>query len=182
MELFAPGGRKFEFDSYTKVQNEIKIQKAFLNFIPYNEVFYVIASARFFNKQNPAEYQWLSVAYKLRWATSLDLKFGATAMGVATGKDLFVDASDVSVVNSEAADAILKDLKWVWLCPQDLDCSALDQKSTDFKIKNAQIEEVGIANMVTYHFVLNIRPRYSQPNSDSPYLQRIFSATWLGPP
>jgi hypothetical protein len=38
-------------------------------------------------------------------------------MGVAAGKDLYVDASNVSIVNSDAADAILKDLKWVWLCP-----------------------------------------------------------------
>lgn len=75
IELLTVGQKAFKFDTFERNENLVQVPRSFMSFIPYNEVFYIIASAKFSNKANPGETQWLSIVYRSKWLTSINLDF-----------------------------------------------------------------------------------------------------------
>jgi hypothetical protein len=99
-------------------------------------------------------------------------------LGVPQGKDLFVDASNVTIVNLAASPS----LSWKWLCPTDFDCSGLATDQKSFSIAFSKLKDISNMDfMKKYTFVLQIRAPQNLPR-ETPFMQRIVNVTWLGPP
>lgn len=55
IELYTVGQDAFSVDNYERNNDKVRIDRSFMSFIPFNQVFYVVASAKFYNKANPSE-------------------------------------------------------------------------------------------------------------------------------
>jgi hypothetical protein len=57
-------------------------------------------------------------------------------LGIPFSLDLAVDASNVTVSNTDNASIMENYLTWRWLCPFDFDCSSITTDSKRFEITN----------------------------------------------
>lgn len=128
VELFQGEQTRVQSSAFTLTGNEVSIASSLTSFIPVDEPFFLICSARF--QGAAGDTQWLSIVLKLTWKPAISLSLPALNLGVPQGRDLLVDASNATLINS-ATD---QRLTWNWLCPADFDCSGLATRQTSFKI------------------------------------------------
>ena len=134
----------------------------FFTFVRLNDPFYLVAQAKF-TSRTTGESQQLSIVFKMKFVTTIQVETSIYKLGVPFGGNLAL-SSAAQIINKESNSILPQGLSHLWICPESFDCSSLTETGTDIQITNDVLPTVsngGVKYMQKYYFHVQLRSVYN---------------------